>query len=141
MALSSPSKGGAAECNRVAGLVGLTGIYRAWIGTQAVPFNLSANVACYNTHGDFLSAKWPPAADLANPIGYDETGKAVDDSFWSGLDESGVLLAPTGITCSSWTNTGGKGGLGRTSETGPTWTNNGEDFCTATHHLLCIENP
>jgi hypothetical protein len=78
---------------------------------------------------------------LDNPISVDSTGQpwgASGSRVWTGTRENGTASSDS---CNSWSDGTSSmvGTHGELTDTGPTWTNAGEEPCDSGNHLYCIE--
>ncbi len=137
-------------CQLAADAEGLGGTWQAWISNGVVhaidrvtgpgPWvNMRGELVFMNRAGLEVSA---PRA----PMGYDESGARVEDFanvaavVWTGSDVSGHAVTDT---CDGWTSDSSTRGITGWVDSDVddvrAWTANGEDFCSAMHHLICFE--
>lgn len=128
---------GSTECNKVAADAGLGGNYVAWIGATG-SFTFSSPTAYYNTHGEIVSAQWPPQGDLLHAIQFDER-RNVGGTPWSNLTTAPALSTPS---CDEWMNgSTGQGRVGDHEAVDSTWTMGGLRNCFESHRIYCVETP
>lgn len=146
--------GADATCNTLAANAGLSGNFKAWLGTY-VP--LGSNPLSHFTHASVpyvLTDGTQVARDffqlisgvLENHIDLDENGDPADGDFvWTGVEHDG-RANPSNETCLSWT-TGSVSEFGRFGRTGDVgsqffpgeWTDPGHATCNVLRRIYCFE--
>ena len=94
------------------------------------------------TDGATLASSWADLIDgsIANPLQYDENGVFIGAQFaWTDTDTDGTQIDAD--DCIDWTSsdTVNRAWIGRTNQTGSSWTNGLSVICSAAHHLYCFE--
>ncbi len=147
--------GADATCNTLAANAGLSGNFKAWLGTYSP---LGSNPLSHFTHSSgpyVLTDETLVARDffqlisgnLDNHIDLDENGDpAEDDDFvWSGVEHDG-RVHPFNETCLSWTSgsVSDNGRVGRTGDVGSQfypgeWTQAHRLTCNQLNRIYCFE--
>ena len=143
--------GADATCNTLAANAGLSGNFKAWLGTfgssplshfthTSVPYVLTDGTQVARDFFQLISGV------LENHIDLDENGDPADGDFvWTGVEHDG-RVNPSNETCLSWTigNTSESGRFGRTGDVGSQflpgeWTFIGNGPCNLLRRIYCFE--
>lgn len=131
------------RCQQVARDAGLTGDYRAFLGTSTLPApSRFRDGGLWGPRGSTEIAFLNDATLSTTPrraLSEDETGARLADEepIWTGTEPWAVS---TGSDCAQWTNTSGLGTHGATGHLDEAWVLRGTLACSQTAHLLCLEN-
>lgn len=137
-------EGADAHCHLAASAAGLSGTWRAWIGTSATSpqVRLQHGALPYvRLDGVVVADDWTDLTDgtLAAPIAVDETGALVPATgsiVWTASDATG---APMGGMCSDWSEQNSGGFYGDASGADATWAHIACQPCTMQARLYCFE--
>ncbi|MGE0400341.1 MAG: hypothetical protein AB7T06_26740 [Kofleriaceae bacterium] len=134
-------------CNNMAGAVGVTGTWQAWISdstTDAID-RITGTGPWFRMDGQmaFLNKANLTTQPLV-PITVTEKGTTVmfpPDliNAWTGTAAGGRFQPSTGATCSDWSAITGEGTVGDAGEVDSGWTNFAELDCDLMGRLYCFE--
>lgn len=131
------------RCQQVARDAGLTGDYRAFLGSSTVTApSRFADGGLWGAVGSTEITFLNDATLSTTPrraLSEDETGARLsdDEPIWTGTEPWAVS---TGSDCAQWTNTSGLGTHGATGHLDEGWILRGALACSQLAHLLCLEN-
>ena len=143
-----------AHCQSRADGAGLTGTFKAWLGTSTgVDPNdtFASNTVGYELpNGTKVADNYADLTDgtLDAAINRDANGNLVGTVVvWTNVDEFGERAGSSGSSylCNGgggdWSSNNGiyDGGIGSSGSTTSTWTNNGTADCSFSRHLYCVE--
>lgn len=131
-------------CDEAAEDAGLSGTWRAWLGTYTTPVSerlVHESVPYVRLDGATIASDWDDLIDgtLGAAIGLDEYGVSIDpaNSFvWTATDASGD---PMGGTCQDWSDSNSGGFYGSALAADDGWAHTACQPCTMTAHLYCFE--
>ncbi len=131
-------------CQDTATRAGLSGEWRAWLGTHSVSASdrLAHSAVPYvRLDGVAIAADWADVIDgaLDAPIMIDEMGSPIgeESSFvWTATGPAGL---PLGGTCNDWTEAVSGGFYGDALAADDAWTHSACQPCTIEAHLYCFE--
>lgn len=131
------------RCQQVARDAGLTGDYRAFLGTSALAApSRFANGGRWGSVGSteitFLNDE-TLSTTPRRALSEDETGAHLgdDEPIWTGTEPWAIS---SGSDCAQWTSTNALGTHGATGHLDEAWVLRGTIACSQTAHLLCLEN-
>ena len=137
------------QCRNLATVAGLYNPtnYKAWLSdntTNAADRLEHATLPYLSVrgYGTIIAQNWDDLVDgaLANPIRFDEYGRLVTDSVWTGTMSDGTKASSA---CSNWTSAKStlKGSYGLSSDLTSLWTDNQppDKSCSQKLRLYCVE--
>jgi hypothetical protein len=133
--------GGDRICEQHARLARLAGTYRALLVVPPDASDLRPGTRGYvNPGGELVAASFGDLVEarVVGPVARTEDGGTAGDALvWTGISLDGGSVR----TCTRWTSDdrGNHGVVGRAQEAGSAFANVGEDPCSATHRLYCVE--
>jgi len=135
-------------CQQDAGLAGLPGTYKAWLGTSqgspATRFH-QATVPYTLTNGAVVAANWSDLADgtLSAAIDTTATGTPLSGAFvWSNVRIDGnTKYANASLACGGFisASSGNSAPVGFAGSTNSTWTDHSNRSCADTARLMCFQ--
>lgn len=136
--------GADAHCQVAASSAGLSGIWRAWLGTSGTSPLVRlqhGDLPYVRLDGVVVADDWADLTDgaLAAPIAIDETGAhvpAADAIVWTASDAAGASM---GGMCSDWSEQNSGGFYGDANGADATWAHIACQPCTLQARLYCFE--
>lgn len=146
------SQGADDKCQNAATMVGLPGVFRAWLSTSLQEplddgVSVQSAVPYRRLDGLQVALNWPDLLDgtLDNPINLTETMQFVPGpvcdarAVWTASFANGVNYGADEKSCADWTSTSGTTTGGNPSETTSSWSQGCPLMCGAQASLYCFE--
>ncbi|CAH1666101.1 conserved exported hypothetical protein [Hyphomicrobiales bacterium] len=139
--------GANSRCATRATAAGLSGTFLSWLATSTTDDPESsftqATVPYITPNGTVIADNWSDLVDgtLDNSISVDENGNTITGAVWANVASNGAQKQDFPSSCSDYgSNSGAATGFrGLTTSATGTWTDNGNQACSAFARLYCFQ--